>query len=140
MVELRTKLEYNNYMYALAGYIAERLKPGIKWEQLIKMHILEPLEMTATTTNDDVSDWTHVATPYILHEDTLYSVHKELIKYVLFFIFIARICVKVMFSSCLPVILSPFFFAQGRVQGGLFHSLFMHNCLYLCTEWKLKFR
>ena len=69
-------------MYGLAGYIGEQLKGGeTKWEDLVRTHILKPLGMTSTTASGSIEDWSQVATPYVLHDDNLHSVNKELIRY-----------------------------------------------------------
>lgn len=40
---------YNNFMYALAGYIAEVLSGGKQWEDLVNTRIFQPLNMNAST-------------------------------------------------------------------------------------------
>ncbi len=68
----------------MAGHISELLKDGTKWEQLLRTHLLEPLGMDSTITNDAVLDWSAIALPYVLHNGNLHQVDKELVKYVCF--------------------------------------------------------
>ena len=68
-------------MYGLAGYISEQLKGGTKWEDLVRTHILDPLGMASTRATGNVEDWSDVATPYVLRDDTLHSVSRELLRY-----------------------------------------------------------
>ena len=44
----RTQFIYNNYMYSLAGYVAEILE-GKPWEDLIRQYIFDPLNMTSSS-------------------------------------------------------------------------------------------
>ena len=67
-------------MYGLAGYIAEQLKDGTAWEDLVTTHILNPLGMTSTTFSRDIQDWDNMAAPYVLYEDNLVALQKDLIK------------------------------------------------------------
>ncbi len=46
---LRQKWEYNNFMYAMAGFTLERLT-GQTWEQNLQTRVLAPLGMTQTLT------------------------------------------------------------------------------------------
>ena len=69
-------------MYGLAGYVIEQLKGGgLRWEDLVQTYLLEPLDMTSTLASDNIEDWSRVATPYVLHENTLFPVDKQLIRY-----------------------------------------------------------
>ena len=45
--ELRTKQQYNNWMFMLAGYVIRQVS-GKKWDHFVKERILEPLEMNST--------------------------------------------------------------------------------------------
>ena len=44
---MRTTFLYNNLMYVATGYIIE-LQSGQRWEQFVRSHILEPLDMKST--------------------------------------------------------------------------------------------
>lgn len=43
----RTKYDYDNNLYIVAGEVAERAS-GFKWEDLVEQHIMKPLGMTAS--------------------------------------------------------------------------------------------
>ncbi len=45
---MRTKLQYNNLMFMLAGYLVERVS-GVAYEQFITDRILKPLGMDHST-------------------------------------------------------------------------------------------
>ncbi|XP_064609424.1 uncharacterized protein LOC135473503 [Liolophura sinensis] len=62
----RDKLLYNNWMYMLAGYIAEVLSGGESWEDLIVKNILGPLGMDSTVFLRDLRRYvnTTLAVPY----------------------------------------------------------------------------
>lgn len=61
---IRTKFQYNNYGYILAGYIVEKLT-GKSWEQCVQEYIFEPLGMKRSNMFVDVirNDADH-AEPY----------------------------------------------------------------------------
>ena len=44
-VPFRQQFIYNNYLYSLAGYVAEVLAGDVTWEELIRQRIFGPLEM-----------------------------------------------------------------------------------------------
>jgi len=46
----RTKVTYNNLMYAVLGEIIEK-KSGLSWQEFVARRILEPLELKSTTTD-----------------------------------------------------------------------------------------
>ena len=46
--KVHTKYMYNNYMYLLAGYVAEKLSRK-SWEDLTTDQIFKPLNMTRST-------------------------------------------------------------------------------------------
>lgn len=52
--DFRETWQYNNLMYATAGYIIE-LITGVTWEEFVKIRILEPLCMNNTNFSVDVS-------------------------------------------------------------------------------------
>ena len=61
---IRTKFQYNNYGYILAGYAVEKVT-GKTWEQCVQEYILNPLGMTRTNMFVDatIADSDH-AEPY----------------------------------------------------------------------------
>ncbi len=76
----RSEFIYNNAMYGLAGFVAEKLAGGVSYESLVKSRIFEPLGMTSSTFNSEVGDWSKFATPYIMHNNTVFAVDKELLR------------------------------------------------------------
>lgn len=52
--DFRETWQYNNLMYATAGYIIE-LVTGMTWEEFVKLRIFEPLGMNSTNFSVDVS-------------------------------------------------------------------------------------
>lgn len=67
--EPRTKFQYNNLMYATAGYLGGRIAGGT-WESLVKNRIFEPLGMkTASTSVKDMSAAAHAGRGYSLDRD-----------------------------------------------------------------------
>lgn len=46
---IRTKMDYSNFGYSVAGHAVERVA-GMSWEGFTQTHILDPLEMTRSTT------------------------------------------------------------------------------------------
>ncbi|XP_013409911.1 uncharacterized protein LOC106173347 [Lingula anatina] len=66
---LRTSFSYNNYLYGLAGVIAEQLSgaPRRSWEDLIAQFILQPLRLANTGFVQDVQegDLGGFAFPYV---------------------------------------------------------------------------
>lgn len=49
----RTRFQYSNLMYAVAGHVCERLS-GRPWEELLREYVLQPTGMTSTTVEDDL--------------------------------------------------------------------------------------
>ena len=45
LVPFRQEFLYSNYLYALAGYVAEVLAGDVTWEELIRQRIFYPLGM-----------------------------------------------------------------------------------------------
>lgn len=63
-VEMRTRFQYNNYGYILAGYIAEQMT-GKTWEALLDEHLFGPLGMTrANAFLDTMNEDPDHAEPY----------------------------------------------------------------------------
>jgi CubicO group peptidase (beta-lactamase class C family) len=62
---LRTKFDYDNILYAIAGEVIKRVS-GFPWEQYVKQYIFEPLEMEYTYSNyNEIEDFSNVATPHL---------------------------------------------------------------------------
>ncbi len=59
----RTTFAYNNYLYVLAGHVAEVLEKD-QWEAINKREIFEPLGMTSSRYAIDIHDGLDVAKPY----------------------------------------------------------------------------
>ena len=59
----RTGFVYNNFMYALAGYVAERLRAS-SWEQLVRQRIFGPLSMTHSKFVSDISTDDDITSSY----------------------------------------------------------------------------
>ncbi|XP_046329452.2 putative beta-lactamase-like 1 [Haliotis rufescens] len=59
---IRTKFMYSNYMYTLAGYVAERMT-GKSWESLVEDYILTPLGMRNSGFIDRLFNFTNLALP-----------------------------------------------------------------------------
>ncbi|XP_014768721.1 uncharacterized protein LOC106868112 [Octopus bimaculoides] len=70
---------YNNYMYILAGYIAEILT-GQSWKELVQQRIFKPLAMASSVFADDVLDWRKFALPYVSINDELIPLNTTLLK------------------------------------------------------------
>ena len=80
VTDLRTQFIYNNAMYGLAGYVAEQIAGGQRYEDILKSKIFEPLRMTSSTFNDEVDDWSQFSTPYVKFNGSVYPVDKELVR------------------------------------------------------------
>ena len=76
----RTNFEYNNYMYVLAGHIAEKLT-GESWEDLIESRIFRPLGMATSTFVSRIKNWNSLASSYTSVDDELRVVDKTLTRY-----------------------------------------------------------
>ncbi|CAI9724675.1 Hypothetical predicted protein [Octopus vulgaris] len=70
---------YNNYMYILAGYIAEILT-GQSWKELVQQRIFKPLAMASSVFADDVLDWRKFALPYVSINDEFIPLNTTLLK------------------------------------------------------------
>ena len=60
----RQKFVYNNYLYALAGYVAEVLAGDVTWEELIRQRIFGPFGMSSSGFVDSDPRPTGLAKPY----------------------------------------------------------------------------
>ena len=62
--DFRETWQYNNLMYATAGYLVE-LVTGMTWEEFVKSRILEPLGMNSTNFSvDDLKESSDYSKPY----------------------------------------------------------------------------
>ena len=72
---IRTTYQYNNYMYNLAGYIAEVLE-GEEWERMNTNRLFKPLGMTSSRYVRDITDDTDFAEAYTLSNNRLVKVRQ----------------------------------------------------------------
>ncbi len=62
---LRQVYQYNNLMFAIAGYLVEQVT-GVTWEEFVTSRILRPLNMTDTTAGfHNARDFSDYALPYM---------------------------------------------------------------------------
>jgi CubicO group peptidase (beta-lactamase class C family) len=62
--ELRQRFQYNNLMYGMAGYTAEKVT-GKAWSKLLNERILDKVDMVNTSVNtDELFLFNDIATPY----------------------------------------------------------------------------
>lgn len=60
----RTKYDYDNHLYKVAGEVIKRVS-GMSWEEFVKVRILEPLGMDNSYTSlNQITDRSNVATPH----------------------------------------------------------------------------
>jgi CubicO group peptidase (beta-lactamase class C family) len=77
----RTKMQYNNYGYIVAGYLIEKAT-GLTWEQCLQKYIFDPLGMSRTNAFvDDIEFDPNHAAPYGLlgvgmSGDTLSTIYR----------------------------------------------------------------
>lgn len=70
----RTKFDYDNLLYFVAGEVIARVS-GMSWEAFIKTRILEPLDMDHSYTSlEYISDKSNVATPHSTETGTLRAI------------------------------------------------------------------
>ena len=73
--DFRETWQYNNLMYATAGYIIE-LVTGMTWEEFVKARILEPLGMNSTNFSVDVSKKSaDYSEPYAEKEEEIHQIN-----------------------------------------------------------------
>lgn len=66
---IRMKTQYNNVVYTLVGYIAERIS-GMQWDDMIREWIFEPLGMTnSNTTISELRASCNIAEPHWRQDD-----------------------------------------------------------------------
>lgn len=71
--DFREKWQYNNLMYATAGYIIE-LVTGITWEEFVKSRIFEPLGMNNSNFSVDISKKSDdYSQPYIQKSEEIHQ-------------------------------------------------------------------
>ncbi len=65
----RSRMQYNNYGYVLAGYLVEKVT-GMTWEKCLEEYLFRPLGMNRTTAFlDDIEQDENHAVPYSSPED-----------------------------------------------------------------------
>ncbi|KAK3599921.1 hypothetical protein CHS0354_012563 [Potamilus streckersoni] len=74
----RSKFLYSNYMYTLAGHVAEVLG-GRNWETLVQESLLTPLCMHNTGFVDQLDNRNDLASPYVLLNGILTEVDRQLL-------------------------------------------------------------
>ncbi|CAF3473958.1 unnamed protein product [Fusarium graminearum] len=72
--DLRCGFHYNNYMFAVAGAVITQ-QSGQPWYEYLKERILEPLDLSRTTTNRTKLPDDNYAAPHVVLDD--YSLHKQ---------------------------------------------------------------
>ena len=72
--DVRTRFQYSNLMYVVAGYVAEQVT-GMTWEDLVRQRVLGPLGMTATNFSlADLQKSRDFSMPYAEFGDTVREV------------------------------------------------------------------
>ncbi|XP_074651083.1 uncharacterized protein LOC141905899 [Tubulanus polymorphus] len=71
----RTQFIYSNYMYTLAGHVAEELKHGQTWESLVTEYLFKPLNMDTATFVPMLTDVDDLAKPYVTKNGSLTRIH-----------------------------------------------------------------
>ncbi len=73
----RTKYDYDNLLYMVAGEVIARVS-GMSWEEFIKTRIMEPLNMdNSYSTLYDVKDKSNLATPHSTETGTIRTVEYD---------------------------------------------------------------
>ncbi len=69
--DLRETFQYNNHMFAMAGYLIEQLT-GRTWEEAVRLRVLAPLQMLRSNFSvvDSQQDSDH-AIPYQVHDEKI---------------------------------------------------------------------
>ena len=75
-----SKYMYNNYMYMLAGVIAERIS-GLSWEQLITTRIFQPLSMTSSSFVRHVRGHVDIALPHESFDGHVQPLDLDVLRY-----------------------------------------------------------
>jgi CubicO group peptidase (beta-lactamase class C family) len=75
----RTKFDYDNLLYLVAGEIIARVS-GMSWERFVETRIMEPLNMDNSYTSINyIKDKSNLATPYLNDEGSLVAIESELL-------------------------------------------------------------
>jgi CubicO group peptidase (beta-lactamase class C family) len=75
--DFRTKYDYDNLMYILAGEVVARVS-GMKWEDFIKKRIMDPLQMTESAPNYDLlKDKSNVIDPHAPVDGKVQVIHRD---------------------------------------------------------------
>lgn len=81
---LRYHFQYNNWMYFLAGYLAEVLaEGGESWEDLLTQHVLNPLGMESTAILNDLDELAtkaELALPYLFFDGEFVRLPSEALR------------------------------------------------------------
>ena len=73
----RTKFHYSNYMYTLAGHVAEVLT-NESWEHLVMHRLIKPLGMQNSGLVDQLDNLDDIAKPYTLKNGKLIALDTDL--------------------------------------------------------------
>ena len=76
--EFRTKFHYSNYMYMLAGHLAEIIAEE-SWEKMVARRLLNRLGMRSTGFVDNGEGLNSIAVPYVSKNGKLMAIDKELL-------------------------------------------------------------
>ncbi|KAK0046318.1 gigasin-6, partial [Biomphalaria pfeifferi] len=79
----RHKLIYNNYMYAMAANVLERMSAGKSWEDILKDSIFRPLNMTNSGFLEELPNFSDFALPCAMVNGSKVDLSTELFKTVL---------------------------------------------------------
>ncbi|MEO6904763.1 MAG: serine hydrolase [Ginsengibacter sp.] len=73
----RTKYDYDNLMYIVAGEVVARVS-GMKWEDFIQTKIMDPLQMTESAPNYDLlKDKNNVIDPHAPVDGKVQVIHRD---------------------------------------------------------------
>jgi len=78
----RSKLNYNNNLYAILGKVAERLEgsPGMTWEKLIEEKLFRPLNMSDTSCITPGYGLDDLARQYVTMDDNHVALNNTLVQ------------------------------------------------------------
>jgi CubicO group peptidase (beta-lactamase class C family) len=75
--DFRTKYDYDNLMYILAGEVVARVS-NMKWETFVQTHIMDPLQMTESAPNYDLlKDKNNVIDPHAPVNGKVQVIHRD---------------------------------------------------------------
>lgn len=69
----RTKFDYDNLLYIIAGEVIARAS-GMRYEQFVQKRIIEPLQMSNTYFGSSLKDKTNLATPHSSESGTIKTI------------------------------------------------------------------